>query len=210
MKIDLHVHTLPYSQCSTVKVKEVIEEACKIGLDGFCLTEHQALPNITEIKKQAFDNGIMIFQGNEITTAQGDVLVFGLKKNIEGIITAKKLQKEVETAKGFSIAAHPFRGFKMFGIDELETGLEQALKKKIFKYVHAIEIQNGRVSESENNMAKMVAQRLNIPGTAGTDVHGKGELGKWVTIFDRDIQTEEELVLALHSGNYSTASIQVE
>lgn len=171
---------------------ELILEAKEIGLDGFCLTEHQALPDVKEIKKLGLDNGIKIFQGNEITTAQGDILVFGLDENIEGIITAKKLHKRVEVAEGFSIAAHPFRGFKIvsMGEGEFDLDLEQACKKKIFQYVDAIEIGNGRVSEKENSIAQKVAKKLNLPGTAGSDVHSIGDLGKWVTVFDHDIKDE--------------------
>jgi predicted metal-dependent phosphoesterase TrpH len=186
----------------------LILEAKAMGLDGFCLTEHQALPDLTKIKQLGEENGVKIFQGNEITTAQGDVLVFGLDKNIQGIITAKKLKKEVDAVKGFSIAAHPFRGFKIIGLDELELDLEQACKRKIFKYVNAVEIKNGRVSEKENTMAQEVAQRLGLPGTAGSDVHTKGSLGKWVTVFDHDIQNEAELVKALWAGDFSTGSLK--
>ena len=130
MLIDLHVHTSPRSLCSNIDPEELVQEAKRIGLGGFCLTEHQVLWDWDEIAKLAGDKGIKIFRGNEITTAQGDVLVFGLDKDIKGIITIQELSEIVKSVNGFSVAAHPFRGFKMFGVGQLGLTLDQACKKK--------------------------------------------------------------------------------
>ena len=206
MKIDLHVHTWPRSNCSSLDPVELMEEAKKIGLDGFCLTEHQVLWDIEEVKELAKANGIRIFRGNEITTAQGDVLVFGLEEDIQGVITVQELHKKVIEANGFSIAAHPYRGFKVFGIGQLDMSIEQACKKKVIQYVDAVEVRNGKVSDQENEMAFKVAERLNISGTAGSDAHRKEDLGTWVTIFERDLQNEADLITELRAGRFTIGS----
>ncbi len=206
MRIDIHVHTWPRSQCSDIQPADLIAEAKRIGLDGFCLTEHQVLWDLDELKELGDAQGIRIFRGNEITTAQGDVLVFGLDKDIQGIITVKKLQKEVEAAGAFSIAAHPFRGFKTVGMGQLELGLEQAAKKKVLKHVNAVEIRNGKVSDQDNNLAERVAEALGLPGTAGSDAHQTDELGTWVTEFENDITDDAQLLEALHTGSFSVGS----
>jgi hypothetical protein len=208
MHIDLHVHTYPRSQCSDIDPAELIQEAKTIGLDGFCLTEHQVLWDEAEVEKLGNSQGIKIFRGNEITTAQGDVLVFGLDKDIQGIITAQELQKEVTAQGGFSIAAHPFRGFKTFGIGQLEMNLDHASSKKIFQYVDAIEIKNGKVSDQENSMASKVADKLQMIGTAGSDAHRVQELGTHVTTFDQDIKDITELIHALREGRFTTGSLR--
>lgn len=208
MRIDLHVHSWPRSQCSCVNPSELIQEAEKIGLDGFCLTEHQVLWSKDEIESLSAEKGIKIFRGNEITTAQGDVLVFGLEKNIEGVVAVQDLYKEVAGADAFSIAAHPFRGFKIFGIGQLELGLEQAAGKKIFKYVDALEIRNARVSEKENEMAEKVAEKLGLIGTAGSDAHSKDALGTWVMDFENDIQNETELVRELKASRFAIVNLR--
>jgi hypothetical protein len=177
-----------------------------IGLDGFCLTEHQVMWKPDEVEELAKANGIKIFRGNEITTAQGDVLVFGLEEDIQDVITVQELHEKVRAAGGYSIAAHPYRGFKVFGIGQLEMSLEQACKKKVIKYVDAVEIRNGKVSKQENEMAFKVAQRLNIPGTAGSDAHLRGDLGTWITVFERDLQDETDLIKELQAGRFIIAS----
>ena len=49
MLIDLHVHTSPRSLCSNIDPEELVQEAKRIGLDGFCLTEHQVLWDWEEV-----------------------------------------------------------------------------------------------------------------------------------------------------------------
>lgn len=203
MRIDLHVHTFPRSSCSTIDPKALVQEAERLGLEGFCLTEHQNLWDLDEIKQLAGDRGIKIFRGNEITTAQGDVLVFGLEKNISGVITIQELQQEVKSAGAYSIAAHPFRGFKVFGLGQLGLTLDQACKKKILQFVDALEIRNSRVTEKENDVAFKVAERLGLGGTAGSDAHHLDALGTWVTVFEKTIETEADLVRELHAGNFT-------
>jgi hypothetical protein len=203
LKIDLHVHTSPKSPCSNINPEELIQEAKRIGLDGFCLTEHQVLWNWDDIVQLAGDHGIRIFRGNEITTAQGDVLVFGLDQDIQGILTIQELHQIVKSDGGFSIAAHPFRGFKVFGVGQLGMTLDQAGKKKILQFVDAVEIRNGRVTESENEVAGQVAEKLGLLKTAGSDAHEIGALGTWVTVFEKDLNTEADLLRELKSGCFS-------
>lgn len=206
MKIDLHVHTSDRSPCSDISISELIAEAKRIGLDGFCLTEHQSIWPLEETEELARNEAIRIFRGNEITSAQGDVLVYGLEKDIKGVVPIKALQKEVVAAGAFSVLAHPFRGFKMFGIGELQMSVEQACKKKALQFVNAVEIANGKVRDKENEMAMKVAEALGLPGTAGSDAHNVDEVGRFVTIFERDIKNDADLVAELHAGRFSTGN----
>jgi predicted metal-dependent phosphoesterase TrpH len=206
MRIDLHVHTYPRSTCSSIEPMELVREARRIGLDGICLTEHQSLWHLHETEELAKDGGIRIFRGNEITTDQGDILVFGYEEDVQGIVTIQELHGAVTAAGGFMIAAHPFRGFLVFGIGQLQMNVEQASQRRVFQYVDAIEIGNGKVTEQENDMARQVAERLDMDGVAGSDAHLINEVGKWITIFERDIQDEHELVEELKAGRFKTGS----
>ncbi len=205
MKIDLHLHTHPRSQCSYIDPAELVAEAKKIGLDGICLTEHQVLWDEETIKELIGDSDLKIFRGNEITTAQGDVLVFGLEKDIQGIITIQELQQEVQAVGAYSILAHPFRGFKTFGISDLKMSVDQASKKKALQYVNAIEIRNGQVTAQDNDMASKVAEKLDLPGTGGSDAHNLDDIGTFVTVFEQEIRDERQLVDALHAGIFDVA-----
>jgi len=206
MRIDLHVHTWPRSQCSHIKPEALVQEAARLGLDGFCLTEHQVLWDPDEVKALGQGTDLVILRGNEITTAQGDVLVFGLEKDIQGIMTIQELKAEAEAAGAFLVMAHPFRGFKMFGIGPRDMNIDQASRKKALRYVDAIEIRNGNVRDQENEMAEQVAIKLGLPGTGGSDAHHVDNIGAWVTDFEREIEDEAALLRELKAGRFSVAS----
>ncbi len=203
MRIDLHTHTLPRSACSYIDPLELIQEGARLKLDGICLTEHQVVWELDDVDKLAREGGIKIFRGDEYTTNQGDILVFGLYKDIKELLMIQELRDEVKTAGGFMIAAHPFRGFKTFGIGQLQMTVEQACKRKVLEFVDAIEVGNGKLSTDENDMARKVAAKLGLPGTGGSDAHRVDEVGRWVTVFEKEIHTELELVQELHAGRFA-------
>ena len=202
MRIDLHNHTSPLSACSYLDPRELVTEARRLKLDGICLTEHQVMWEPAEVERLAGEGGIRVFRGNEYTTNQGDVLVFGFYKDIKDLMLIHELREEVQKAGGFMIAAHPFRGFKTFGIGQLQMTVEQACKRKVFDHVDAIEVLNGKLSADENEMARKVAEKLGLSGTAGSDAHRVDEIATAVTIFDDDIRDEDQLVAALHAGRF--------
>lgn len=208
MIIDLHVHSFPASPCSTISVQELIEEAKDIGLDGICLTDHNHLwePHMVEELRQR--HGFLILRGNEITTEQGDILVFGLEEEIKGVIRLEELRSKVLRAGGLMIAAHPFRGFLTFGIGYLGLTKEKAMERPVFKWVDAIEVLNSKVSEQENSFAAEVAEGLGLPVTGGSDAHGPGEVGLYATRFPGPIQNEQELIEALKKGGYSPVTFR--
>ncbi len=201
--IDLHVHTYEHSKCSSAPVDHIITEAKSIGLDGICITDHNYVWTPDKIEELRDKHNFLVLRGNEIKTELGDMLVFGMYKDIKGVIKLSDLKKEVEEEKGFLIAAHPFRGSLTFGVKQ-QPGLtiEKASKYEIFKYVDGVEILNGKVSKKENNLTRDVAIKLNLPGTGGSDVHEVNETGKFVTRFNVTINNEVELVNALKSQDY--------
>jgi hypothetical protein len=202
MRIDLHTHTSPRSPCSSIDPLELIREASRLGLDGICLTEHQVLWQPGEVAELATEARVKIFRGNEFTTNQGDILVFGFYEDIKELLIIQDLREKVTTAGGYMIAAHPFRGFKTFGIGQLQMTVEQAARRKVLEFVDAVEIGNGKLSPDENDMARKVAEKLGLPGTGGSDAHRVDELATWVTVFENEIQDEDALLQELHAGRF--------
>ena len=202
MRIDLHIHTAPLSACSYIDPQELIQEARRLNLDGMCLTEHQVVWDPDEVSQMAEAAGIRIFRGNEFTTNQGDILVFGYDEDIKELLIIQDLRDKVTAAGGYMIAAHPFRGFKTFGIGQLQMTVEQACKRKVLEFVDAVETGNGKLSPDENEMACKVAEKLGLPGTGGSDAHRIDEIATWLTDFDKDIEDENDLLRELHAGRF--------
>jgi predicted metal-dependent phosphoesterase TrpH len=202
MRIDLHIHTAPLSACSYMDPRELIQEARRLELGGICLTEHQVVWDRAEVDRLAEEAGIRIFRGNEFTTNQGDILVFGFYEDIKELLMIQDLRDKVAAAGGYMIAAHPFRGFKTFGIGQLQMTVDQACKRKVLEFVDAVEVGNGKLSPEENGMARKVAEKLGLPGTGGSDAHRVDEIATWVTVFEKNIEDENELLQELHAGRF--------
>jgi predicted metal-dependent phosphoesterase TrpH len=200
--IDLHTHTFPASQCSSANVDDLILEAKRIGLDAICLTDHNYVWSANDIENLRQKHGFHIFGGNEITTDQGDMIVFGMYQDVKGIINLNDLKKMVDDADGFMIAAHPFRGFLVFNTSQIGMTVEKAMQRPAYQQVHALEVLNGKVTEQENIFAGKVAAGMGLPATAGSDAHAVSDVGKYATCFHQVIENEPDLVAALKSGAF--------
>jgi predicted metal-dependent phosphoesterase TrpH len=203
MRIDLHIHTRPRSSCSLIDPKELLVEAKRAGLDAICLTEHQHRWDPRDVEALSREGGIPVFQGNEITTNQGDILVFGYPEDVKGVVALDDLRLEVRKAGGLMIAAHPFRGFLLFGIAQLRLDVEQASRRPVFQNVDGIEVLNCKVTDSENDMARRVADRLGLLAMAGSDAHRLDEVGQCLTLLQRSVRSERELVEELRAGRFA-------
>jgi predicted metal-dependent phosphoesterase TrpH len=203
MFIDLHVHTSPASPCSSVPVDQLIEEAKLIGLDAICLTDHNYVWDANEVEDLRQKHGFLVLRGNEITTDQGDMIVFGLDKYITGIIRLDELRDMVLKVDGYMIVAHPFRGFLTFGVGQLGLTPEKAMARPLFRSVDAVEVLNSKVTEKENGFASQVAVGLGLPITGGSDAHEVSEVGIYATQFSGFIKNETGLIEVLRTGAYS-------
>jgi len=206
--IDLHVHTYPPSPCSVARVDDVIAEAKKIGLDGICLTDHNYVWDKVRVDELKQRHDFLILRGNEITTDQGDMLVFGLEETVQGVIKLDELRALVSGAGGVIIAAHPFRGFLLFGSGQLGLTPEKAMERPLFKQVDGIEVLNSKVTEKENRLASDVAKGIGCQGTGGSDAHQVSDVGLYATRFFSEVTCEKELIDALKSGRYEAVAFK--
>jgi len=106
------------------------------------------------------------------------------------------------------IVVHPFRGFLIFGVEQLGLNLEKAMERPLFKYVDAVEVMNGKVTKEENDFASEVASGLGLPGIGGSDAHKESEVGLYATRFQGSIVDEKDLIDRLKSGKFSPVSFR--
>lgn len=204
--IDLHVHTAPASPCSSISVDAVVAEAKAIGLDGIVLTDHNHVWKHSDIDDLRQRHGFLVLGGNEVITDQGDVLVYGLDKDIQGVIKLPELSEIAKEAGAYMVVAHPFRGFLIFGSQELGLTVEKAAAREMFTMANALEVLNGKVTAEENRFAQSVADKIGLAGVAGSDTHETGSVGTYATVFSGTIKNEKDLVEALHSGDFRPAT----
>jgi predicted metal-dependent phosphoesterase TrpH len=202
MKVDLHVHTSPRSPCSVMRPEEAVREAARLGLDAICLTDHHRLWGRDELDRLEDLANLRVFGGTEITTTDGDILVFGLSVAPPYLVPIGDLRRQVVADGGILIAAHPFRGVWLQEMGEGNLGSPPAALR-VLDYVDAVEVCNGCLSEAENAAAARAAEQLGLPGVAGSDAHRIDEIGRCVTVLERRVDDVVELVALLRLGSCS-------
>ncbi|MBM3302300.1 MAG: PHP domain-containing protein [Deltaproteobacteria bacterium] len=182
---------------------ELMKAARQEGLDGVCITEHNRIWSPAQAKALSDKHGLAVFRGVEITTSGGDILVYGMDEEPDGLLSPAVLRKRVDAAGAIAIAAHPFRGFLVFGFGALQMDLESAMDNPTFSQVHGLEICNGLVTPDENDMARQVAEAMGLLMIGGSDAHRTASVGTCVTVFEDRIHNEKDLVAAIRSSRFT-------
>jgi len=89
--------------------------------------------------------------------------------------------------------------------DAQELPPEALAEHSLFHLVDAIEVLNGGCIERENTLAQEVAQVLGKAGVAGSDAHMPSEVGRYVTVFEKDLESEEDMLAELRAGRFRPA-----
>ena len=213
---DLHVHTTRGSSDSNLSPEQMVQEAERLGLRGLCVTEHSGPWDRHEFEAFALDRNLVLIRAMEADTDMGHVLAFGIDQYLPGMERAEEIRREVDRVGGFMITAHPFRGLHnprpvarpllYKSSDELPSTVEEASAHPVFRLANAVEVANGGTVDSENRFAAQVAEHIGMHCTGGSDAHSVNGLGRYVTVFPDEINSEAEFLKALRLGKYYPAT----
>ena len=195
MLVDLHCHTLPRSQCSALRPEEMVELARVRGLDGVCLTEHDALWPAAELAALRERAGFPVFSAVELTTDLGHVLAFGIEAGSATFGSARAAFEAAQACGGLLFLAHPAR-----------DGLLRVTHETV-EFFESVEALNGSDTRLQNLAASGLAHGFRLPGIGGSDAHSRAEVGTAATRFRDDITDNPSLLEALRSGRYEAASL---
>ncbi len=196
MKIDLHLHTNVSSPCSLIDPRHLIEQAKYAGLDGICVTEHDEIRGAEVAAELGRERSFPVYRGVEIYTEFGDMLVYGLYRNAPGWKTPfEDLLAWSREAGAVIVPAHSCR---VSGELERVHGPERA--DWLLRNVDAVETHNGGCTPEGNAAAAELALRYDLPGIGGSDAHHIFQVGRCYTVFDNDINSDEDLVAAIMAG----------
>jgi len=169
IRIDLHVHTV-YSGDSTINPKLLVELLnANSTVRAVAITDHDTLEGYKHVKKLAKAYGeLLIIPGIEISTVEGHLIVLGVEEKPPYPLRAESLVDFAREREALLIVPHPYR---VCGLGDFAKNLD----------VDAVEVLNFRASRFENELAKRLAQEMNLPGVAGTDAHRPDQLFKVYT-----------------------------
>ena len=212
MVIDLHSHSYPKSDDSFMAVDELIESAKSTGLDGICLTEHDAFWSMDEAAALARRHNFLVFPGTEINTDMGHLLVFGLNHYIFGLHKLAFLRAKVKEAGAVAVAAHPYRR-RFLEEPAKKTNartemLDRAKDDPLFQICDAIETLNGRGTSPENEFSRDLGELLGARTTGGSDAHRVNQVGTAATLFSRSINSLGDLIEELRAGRFNVVDLR--
>lgn len=190
MLIDLHCHTKVMSPCSALTPEALVRAARARGLDGVCITEHDALWAADEVARIAAEMEFLVLRGMEVTTEVGHILVFGLERHDPAMATLGELHRIVLGENALMYLAHPSRRYGSLPSKDLASVFD------------SVEEQNGTEGMLQNDNASRLARGLRLPGIGGSDCHSVREVGICATEFDADVRDEVSFLAALRAGAY--------
>ena len=207
MIIDIHTHTFPTSDDSTLTPEQLIGEAKRIGLDGVCITDHDGFWDPDAVSRLSSAHDFLVLPGCEVTTEEGHLLVYGLSEYVFGMHRASFVRELVDDAGGVIVVAHPYRRTYREEIDNSLSAhrdmLNLACGSSVFGLANAVEVFNGRGSEQENAFSQEIANRFGMSGTGASDAHRLDELGTFATEFQMPVRSLEDFIRELKAGRFS-------
>lgn len=210
--VDMHIHTTRGASDSSLRPVELARAARRLGLSAVVVTEHDRLWDPLEVARFRDEHSLPLINGMEVSTELGHVLVIGLHKYVPGVRHAEELRRIVSEADGYMIAAHPFRHYfyriewERQGLEPVDLTPEEAARLPLFGLVDAVEVLNGGNNAQENAFALEVAQVLGKPGVGGSDAHSHQGIGIHTTVFERGLESEEDLLRELRAGRFYPAN----
>jgi predicted metal-dependent phosphoesterase TrpH len=169
--VDLHIHSV-YSPDSPVEPRTVLKIAKKKGLNGVAVTDHDTIRGGLEALKANTDPNFVVIVGSEVeTTDKGDIIGLFLTHEIQSR-EASEVIKEIKEQGGVAMWAHPYR--------EGKNLLPNVVKKQI----DVIEGLNAKTLESQNMLARALAERCRKPVAGVSDAHAAEEIGNAATLID--------------------------
>ena len=210
--IDMHIHTVVGSMDSDISPKRLGEQAVGVGLTGVALTEHLHQWRADEVEHLREEYGLFVFNAREWSTDMGHIVVLGLPPDIRGIHRARDLRAACDQYGAYMVLCHPFRYFPgpsslLFGHrrDAQQLSVEEMAEHPVFSLADAVEVLNGGCIDRENRLAQEVTRYLGLPQTAGSDAHMPQEVGRYATLFEKDLESEEDMLVELQAGRFRPA-----
>jgi len=167
MRIDFHCHT-HYSRDALTSFESLLRRMDRRGVDKVVITDHNAIDGALEFRRRAPDRFLV---GEEIKTTNGELLALFVTELIPPGLSLQETIARVHDQGGVVGASHP--------LDRLRS---EAMGREALESIHGrldfVEVFNARVIfPNDNHLAREMARRWGLAGTAGSDAHSPWEVG---------------------------------
>lgn len=172
---DFHTHTR-HSRDSRLTEERLLRLAIQRGLTHICVTDHNTTDGATAVRDRAralgLDDHIMVICGEEVSTADGEMVGIFLERTIPRGLSGGGTADEIHAQGGLVSIPHPYDPFRVHHMTE---GPMRALAE--LGKIDAVEVFNSRVTFQRHNVAAAeFAATYGIPGIACSDSHSAIEV----------------------------------
>ncbi len=188
ISVDLHLHTCHSYDCAT-SLADVVRGARRAGLDCVAVTDHNTIDGALKLRASG---DIRVIVGEEVGTAEGELLGLFLREPIPRGLTALETIQHIRGQGGLVCIPHPF-GRRRFSprtevgaIDDGRVRLSKAVRRasrllseEVLERVDMLETINSRtLFKGTWSAIGRLAELYNLPVTAGSDAHTVREIGR--------------------------------
>lgn len=181
-KTEFHVHTR-YSkdsyQCFLLMLL-----MCKIRhIDTLVITDHNEVAGALKYRRGFRKHGVEIIVGEEIFSAEGEIIGINLKERIEPGLTGAETIRRIKEQKGIVYVPHPFDNMRN------KTVLKESVIADHCREIDFIEVHNGRNREPfYDEKQNEIADNYGIKKIIGGDAHTFFELGRNFVLTNKPIR----------------------
>ncbi len=167
LRVELHAHTWWSGDCG-VRPLDLCKAARDAGLGAIAVTDHNQIDGAYA----AADCGIIpVIIGEEIRTAEGELLAYFLTDWIPPGLSPRETISRIREQGGIISIPHPFDRAR-------NSTMAQHLLPELAGQLDMIEVFNSRVIDrSHNEKAMRLCQDHGRIAAVGSDAHTRGEVG---------------------------------
>jgi predicted metal-dependent phosphoesterase TrpH len=191
--VDLHCHTSASFDSLSDPVA-VVRAAAKRGLTHLAITDHDRIEGALRARDAA-PAGLSVIVGEEVKTADGDLVALFLERAIPPGLPAEETVDAIRAQGGLAGIPHPFDRFRFSG---MAAGSDTGALERLAPLVDFVEAHNARVPYAgANDRAAAFAREHGLPGIAVSDAHTVMEVGIAYSVLYGPVGTAAELRSAL-------------
>jgi hypothetical protein len=186
---DLHMHTSHSYDCAT-DPEALVDHCIAQGLGAIAVTDHNEIAGALEAA--ALERPITVIVGEEVKTAQGEVIGLFLTERIEPGLSMGETIAAIQEQGGLVYMPHPF--------DRLHTIPDAPTLLRHLDAIDILEVYNSRLLfDSFNDDALRFAAKYNLIQSAGSDAHVLPGIGTAINRIPA-FEGPEEFLLAMRQN----------
>jgi predicted metal-dependent phosphoesterase TrpH len=192
LKLDLHIHSV-YSLDALNTVETIARRLNTLGFDGYALADHDTISGFQEAKTNSYN--LSFIPALEVSANNAHILALDPVEAVKPHLSMQETVDLIHDQGALAILAHPY-----------------AFPKSWANYEHvkdahfdAIEVANSAQFPYGFifRLNMILATRLNLPITGGSDSHIPETIGRSYTIVESESNEAEDIIKAIKLGRSS-------